>query len=261
MTAVRRTPMVRLLGPIDVLTTAGPVAVGGHSRRVLLGGLALRAGHAVPIDELSEMLWPDGPPQTAGNIIQSYVSHLRHEFGNGLIVLTDHSYMLDLESVDIDALQFEGLARRAYAVDDLEQRLECCRDGLALWRGRPFGELANEEYFELETYRLDSLREAVMELSLDTELQLGRHDLIVGELESAVREHPFNERLWLLLIEALAVGDRRVEALRACGELRRTLGSVGIEMGERVAALERRILDGERLTIEEIDRPGASGSG
>lgn len=251
-------PMVRLLGPIDVLMASGPVTIGGHGRRALVGALALRAGHAVPIDELSEMLWSDGPPATAANVIQSYVSHLRHEFGSRFIVLTDHSYEFDLEEVDIDAVVFEGLARRAYALEDREQGLRCCRDALALWRGRPFGELADDEFFELETYRLDALREAVMELSLDIELHLGRHDLIVGELENAVREHPYNERLWFLLVEALALGERRVEALRACAELRRTLGSVGIEVGERIAGLEQQVLAGEPLTPERIDHPRVS---
>lgn len=250
-------PMVRLLGPIDVLTDQGPVALGGRSRRALVGALAVRAGHAVPIDELEEMLWRDRPPSTADNVVQSYVSHLRHEFGSDVVVLTDHSYELNLGVVDIDALEFEGLARRAYGLDDLDARLRCCRDALSLWRGRPFGEFADDEYFELETYRLDALREAVMELSLETELHLGRHDLIVGELESAVREHPYNERLWSLLILALALGDRRVEALRACAELRRTLGDVGVEMGARLAALERRILEGEPLSPDDLDTDGS----
>jgi DNA-binding SARP family transcriptional activator len=245
-------PMVRLLGPIDVLTDHGPVAVGGRSRRAFVGALAVRAGHAVPIDELEEMLWRDGPPSSAGNVVQSYVSHLRHELGSDVVLLTDHSYELNLDVVDIDALEFEGLARRAYVLDDLDDRLHCCHDALALWRGRPFGEFADDEYFELETYRLDALREAVMELSLETELHLGRHDLIVGELESAVREHPYNERLWSLLIVALARGDRRVEALRACAELRRTLGGVGVEVGARIAALERRILDGDRFDLDDV---------
>lgn len=258
MNVTGHTPMVRLLGPIDVLTASGPAAIGGHGRRALVGALALRAGHAVPIDELSEVLWRDGPPATADNIIQSYVSHLRHEFGSRFIVLTDHSYEFDLEEVAIDAVVFEGLARRAYVLDDREEGLRCCRDALALWRGRPFGDLADDEYFELETYRLEALREAVMELSLDIELHLGRHDLVVGELESAVREHPYNERLWFLLIEALALGERRVEALRACAELRRTLGSVGVEVGERIARLEQQVLAGEMLTPEQIDHPGVS---
>jgi DNA-binding SARP family transcriptional activator len=83
-----------------------------------------------------------------------------------------------------------------------------------------------------------------MEMSLEAELTLGHHDLVVGELESAVREHPYRERLWHLLIAALTQGGRRVEALRACHEFRRALRDVGVDASVELDRLERSILDG-----------------
>ena len=124
----------------------------------------------------------------------------------------------------------------------------CSREALGLWRGRPFGDLADDEGFRLEAYRLDELRLVAMELSLEADLALGRHELVVGELESSVEEYPYRERLWLLLIEALALGDRRVEALRTCARLRDVLADVGIEPGAEVSALEHRILEGESVS-------------
>lgn len=241
--------IVRVLGPIDVVTPSGVVSVGGHGPRALLGALAIRAGHAVPIDFLQDVLWRDAPPATSTNILQSYVSSLRHRFGSDFIVLSDHSYELNATSSDVDALRFESWLHQAdRAADDPTERLRLCSDALKLWRGRPFGELADDDAFSLEAYRLDELRLAAMELSMDAELRLGHHETVVAELEGAVKENPFRERLWYLLIEALAVGERRVEALRACAELRRVLGEVGIDVEWKIAELERRILDGETVT-------------
>ena len=83
-----------------------------------------------------------------------------------------------------------------------------------------------------------------MELALEAELSLGRSDLVVGELEAAVQENPYRERLWYLLIDALASDGRRVEALRACSDLRRILGEVGLEASSQLEILEDRILAG-----------------
>lgn len=238
-------PMVRVLGPIDVQTASGVTPAGGHRQRALLGALVLAAGRAVPVDLLVDVVWGADPPRTAGNTLQSYVSGLRHVLGQHAVVRTDHSYGLDLDVVDIDALEFERLVRAADAArGDPERCWSLCREALGLWRGRPFGDLADTEPFELEGYRLDELRMVAMEMSLGAELGLGRHELVTGELESAVREHPYRERLWHLLIESLAVSGRRVAALRACHDFRAALGEVGVEPGDELSCLERRVLSG-----------------
>jgi len=237
--------MIRVLGPIDVLTSTGPVSPGGGRVRALLGALVVGAGHAVPIDHLREVLWNDDPPESADNTLQSYISHLRQILGADVILLTDHSYELAAEPDQIDALRFESLLSQA--IDARSDPKECKRLGreaLHLWRGRPFGNLADDEHFMLEAYRLDELRLAAMELSLEADLALGHHDLIIGELQVAVEEHPYHERLWHLLIEALAAGGRRVEALRECTRMRETLAEVGVEAGDDLVALEAEILHG-----------------
>lgn len=240
--------LIRVLGPIDLVTTAGPIAVGGRRPRALLGALVIAAGRAVPIAYLRDVVWGERQPKSADNTLQCYVSDLRHLLGHDTIVLTDHSYELRMDAVDIDALRFEELVRKADAAHDRpDERRSMCAEALALWRGRPFGELADDEAFDLEALRLDELRLTAMELSLEADLALGRHELVVGELEALVEEHPFRERFWYLLIEALALGDRRVEALRACARLRRTLAEIGIEVGANVAALEHLILDGTAI--------------
>ena len=241
---MRDEEMIRVLGPIDVMTRTGPVAVGGPKARALLGTLVIGAGHAVSIDHLNEVLWGDDVPDSAANTLQSYVSHLRHVLGSGAIVRSDHSYELKASSGNIDAALFESILTDAIeSTGEPEACATQCRAALRLWRGRPFGDLADDEPFKLETYRLDELRLAAMECSLEADLHLGHHELIIGELESAVEEYPYREHLWYLLIRALAAGDRRVEAMRACGRLRNVLAEVGVEAGEELLDLEQQILD------------------
>ena len=247
-------PMIRVLGPIDVVTPDGVQSVGGHRPRAVLGALVVAAGHAVGIDHLADVVWGETPPASAANTLQSYVSDLRHVLGHDAIRTIDHSYELDLDVVDIDVLDFQRTLRLAdIAEDDPAERWRLCRDALGYWRGRPFGDLSDEPAFTLESYRLDELRMAAVELSLEADLELGHHELVVGELESAVEEAPYRERLWLLLVKALALDDRRVEALRACSRLRRILGEVGLEVGEEIAAIERSILDGAPLGAPDHD--------
>ena len=242
---MHRDEMIRVLGPIDLLTATGPQSVGSHHKRALLAALVIAAGHAVSIDQLRMVLWGDTPPKSADNSIQTYVSRLRHLLGHDTIVRADHTYRLDVSRDQIDAIRFEDLL--ASATDLRSEPVRCqsqCRQALALWRGEAFGELADEEPFRLEVMRLDELRVTTMELALETELALGNHQIAVAELESAVQEHPYRERLWHLLIEALLRDDRRVEALRACQNFRNTLADAGLEPGDQLRSLEGRILRG-----------------
>jgi DNA-binding SARP family transcriptional activator len=244
--------LIRVLGPIDARGPSGSIAVGGKQVRALLGALAIGGGRAVSIDHIHEVLWGDDPPESAENTLQSYISHLRNVLGGEAIVMVDHSYKLATKVVEIDAVVFERLVGEA--ADSRESPERCqdlCRRALVLWRGRPFGDLADDETFRLEAYRLDQLRLVVMELTLEADLMLGHDELVVGELEIAVAEHPYREHLWYLLIGALARTDRRVEAMRACSRLRAQLAEAGLEPSDHLVAMEQDILDGREPSIAQ----------
>ncbi len=238
--------LIRVLGPVDVRTQDGVVSVGGRQPRALLGALVMSVDHAVHTDHLRWVLWGDDEPAGSEATLQSYVSHLRHVLGHHTIVHTDHSYELDASAVDIDVVEFERLLRQAeLARNEPETRWQRSKEALRLWRGRPFGDLADDEAFAIETRRLEELRLVAMELSIEADLALGRHELVIAELEAAVTEHPYREHLWWLLVTALALDGRRVQAVRSCEQLRRTLGEIGIGVGPEIAELERKVLAGE----------------
>lgn len=257
--------VIRVLGPIDLLTTEGERSLGGRSNREVIAALVVAGGRAVSTAQLCDVLWGDSPPRSADNSLQTYVSRLRRVLGHDTIVGTDHSYRLDVTRDQIDALRFEDLIDRACAQrDDPAVCRSLATDALALWRGDPFGDVADVEALRLETYRLDELRLVAMELILESDLALGRHELVAAELESAVEEHPYREHLWHLLIEALIAGDRRIEALQYCHRLRTTLTEAGLAPGDELERLERRIGpigshdDGDRAPSQETSATGTA---
>lgn len=239
---MKRVDMIRVLGPIDLLTADGPRSVGSRNSRRLLAALAISAGRSVSADRLMWALWGDTPPASAENSLQTYVSRLRRRLGNESIDRADHSYRLVVERDQIDAIRFEDLFVQATDVqNDPAGRRELCREALGLWRGDPFGDFVDDEPFRLESLRLGELRVSAMELALECDLALGHHEIVAAELESAVEEYPYRERLWYLLIDALLRDDRRVEALRACRSLRRALATAGLSASDELTRWEEQI--------------------
>jgi tetratricopeptide (TPR) repeat protein len=117
------------------------------------------------------------------------------------------------------------------------------RDALALWRGMPLADFAYDEFAQREIGRLSELRLTALEQRIDAELELGRHEDVIAELESLVAENPLRERLRAELMVALYRAGRQAEALDAYQQLRRALvAELGLEPGEELQRLHKSIL-------------------
>ena len=115
--------LIRVLGPVDLLTTEGVVAVGGPLERKLLAALAVSANHLVTTDQMSQILWPGKAPRTAAATLQTHLSRLRRRLGGGRITGEDHGYRLDITRAELDALVFEDLVSRATGSRQAEESL------------------------------------------------------------------------------------------------------------------------------------------
>ena len=60
------------------------------------------------------------------------------------------------------------------------------REALALWRGPPLDDVADEPFAAAEIRRLEELRLAAVELAIENDLARGRHREVLGELEALV---------------------------------------------------------------------------
>src|SRR4051794_41576513 len=68
-------------------------------------------------------------------------------------------------------------------------------------------------FAQREIARLEEMRLTVLETRVDADLRLGAHDLLIGELETLLAEHPARERLAARLMTSLYRAGRQAEAL------------------------------------------------
>jgi ABC-type transport system substrate-binding protein/DNA-binding SARP family transcriptional activator len=249
----------RILGPLEVSANGRVIEIGGPKLRVLLVILLLRANESVPRDVLVHELWGEQPPDGAQHSLDVYVSRLRKSLDAAadepVVVTWPGAYSLRLGEDQLDALRFENLVgqgRAALAANAPGQAAEKLRTALELWRGQALADLANGHGPRVEAARLEELRLGATEDRIDSELALGCHTEVVGELESLVAVHPLRERLHGQLMIALYRSGRQAEALEAYQAARRTLvEELGLEPGPALRQLESAILRQDA----SLDRP------
>ena len=114
------------------------------------------------------------------------------------------------------------------------------RDALALWRGQPLADLAEEPFAAAEIRRLEELRLRATEMAVDADLEAGRHAEVVGELDALAAEHPLRERVHGQRMLALYRCGRQSEALEAYRDARTSLvDEIGVEPGAESPAAAR----------------------
>jgi DNA-binding SARP family transcriptional activator len=251
----------RILGPLDLVNDAGPIALDAPKHKALLGVLLLHPNQAVSSERLIDELWGERPPATAGKILQTYVSQLRRIVGADTIATRRPGYLLRVEEDALDATQFRRLfadGRRIAASGDNERASVRFREALALWRGPPLADVVFESFARNEVERLEEERlSALMDL-IDSELALGRHEELVHEVEALVREHPLRERLRGQLMLVLYRAGRQADALELYQEGRQLLAQeLGIDPGPQLKELEAKILRQDSSLLAPPQSPAA----
>jgi DNA-binding SARP family transcriptional activator len=236
----------RILGPLEAWDGGREIPLGGRKPRALLALLLLHPNEVVPAGRLIDELWGEDSAERAAAALRVNVSRLRKELPQDVLATRSPGYVVRVEPDAFDLLRFERLVdegrsmlARGFATD-ASGRL---RDALSLWRGPALADFAYESFAQAAIARLEEIRLAAVELRIDADLALGRHDELVGELEALVGEHPLRERLRRALMTALYRSGRQAEALDAYKEARRALvDGLGIEPSAALQELERAIL-------------------
>jgi DNA-binding SARP family transcriptional activator len=242
-----------VLGPLEVTADGRSVRLPAAKHRALLAALLVRADQAVSADILIEALWDAQPPASAAKTLQTYVSQLRRELeptaaaGDWRVLRTaDGGYRLHVDQDMLDARRFERLTeegRRALRAAQPASAAAWLSEGLALWRGPAYGELAVAAFARAEAARLEELRLAALEWRAEAGLALGAHAELIGDLEDLAGREPFREQLWGHLMLALYRSGRQAEALRAYRRIRDNLAEqLGIDPGPGLRRLEEQIL-------------------
>ncbi|MEU0567428.1 BTAD domain-containing putative transcriptional regulator [Nonomuraea sp. NPDC005983] len=229
----------------------GPIVLGSPKQRTVLAALLLNADSTVSDDRLLALIWGEQPPRTAITRLQVYVHELRALLGKDRIRRLGAGYRIRVGEGELDLELFERhrTAARAHAEagrhDDAVLRL---RAAAALWRG-PALAGTSATLIEQEGPGLEDRRVCALEELYESELTLGRHAEVVGELHTAVIEYPLHERLLGQLMLALHRCERRADALAVYRDARqRLVDELGIEPGQALRRLHQQLLADEPVS-------------
>jgi DNA-binding SARP family transcriptional activator len=197
-----------------------------------------------------DCVWGDHPPANANGALQAYVSHLRRRLEpdasarqrERVVARAGPGYVLRLPTDAVDAWAFEAAVESAAGLAPAEA--VCALDGaLRLWRGPAYADYAGEPWAEAEIARLTELRAVARERLLETRLELGEAQLVIGDLEALVTEDPLREERWRLLTLALYRAHRQAAALAALRRARKVLADeLGVDPGPALRSLEAEVL-------------------
>ncbi|WP_037363959.1 AfsR/SARP family transcriptional regulator [Nakamurella lactea] len=244
----------QVLGPLQVHadddpegSDTAPLPIAGRMQETLLALLLADTGRPVSVDVLTEALWPGAPSGTSNGKLHLLVHRLRRSLDDpDRVESSPHGYRLLAGPDEVDAAQFERWADELLTGDPApDHTVTLGRRALGLWRGQPFQDI-DAPALAATTARLQERRIAVLTKVFEAELDVGRHDVVLAELDQVAREHPLDERLQELSMLALYRSGRQAEALAAYRRTRSTLVTeLGVEPGPDLTELHRAVLAGE----------------
>ncbi|MFE1321248.1 BTAD domain-containing putative transcriptional regulator [Kitasatospora phosalacinea] len=241
-----------LLGPLLLRRGRDTVPVESPTLRRLLGLLALTHPAAATRQEITDTLWPSGPPDSQQSLIHTHVSRLRRllapEDPQSGVLRTPTGYRLGLPRHRTDLGRFDDLLARTtdlrHAPDPDTAHRDLTR-ALRHWRGpvladadpalrrHPAAVAANER----------RLRAAL--LHADTALLLHRSEQAVPLLRDLAHTEPLHEGLHARLVLALAASGRQAAALDTYTRLRARLDEeLGVAPGPELDDAHLRVLRG-----------------
>lgn len=245
----------RVLGPITVIGADGvALDIGPLQQRSVLALCLLASPRPVTVARIIDALWDEGPPASAVNTVQAYISKLRRALEPGrsrrgtaaVLVGRSGGYALDIPDGDVDLRRVtahvaEG--RRLLGAGDPGKAAREFRLALSEWRGDALTGFENLAWAREERVALDELRLTVVEEANEADLALGRGSALVPELVRLVAAYPTRERVRRHAAHALYQAGRQADALALLAEGRRLLvDELGLDPDPRTRDLEARIL-------------------
>jgi ABC-type transport system substrate-binding protein/DNA-binding SARP family transcriptional activator/streptogramin lyase len=265
----------QMLGATRVTLNGSAVNLGGPQQRAVLALLLINADSPVPVAHIADALWGERPPPGSATTIQTYVFHLREALepdrprGAPARVLVRElgGYRLITRNAVMDTREFEDLARSGVACvrnGTHEQALRELDAALDLWRGHVLADVSELEAVAPVAARLNELRLTATEARMDALLALGRHSLVVGELDELIAANPLRERLHAQQMLALYRCGRQADALAAYRHLRQVLDEeIGVDPSPPLSELHQAILthdasltDGVTADATPVGAPG-----
>ncbi|MBK7623843.1 MAG: winged helix-turn-helix domain-containing protein [Kineosporiaceae bacterium] len=241
--------MLRVLGPLQVDGPDGAVSVGGPVPRRILCALLVRPREVVPVDSLVDAAWGNAAPPSAERTLISHIARLREALARldaaapVQLERSNGGYRLMVAPQVVDATRFE---QTLFGVSNLPaaDAVPALLEATALWRPpAPFADLQDTTYPAAEAARLVELYGSAIEALAAAQLDAGDPVAAAAGAQARLREDPYRERLWELLILALYRQGRQGDALEAYQSARVELrDGLGVDPGPLLRRLEARVL-------------------
>ena len=224
-------------------------ALRGRQGRVLLAYLVLNRGRPVSRDELIAAIWPDKAPADPAAALRTQLSRLRSALGADAVAGRDavELHLPENTWIDLEAAERSILAADT-ALKAADWKDAWAHSHIALnIAGRPFLAGFDAPWVEDVRRELEELDLRSREVIARAGIGLGGSELAGAErsARALIRQAPFRESGYLLLMRALVASGNTAEALRTYDELRNLLAEeLGSAPGAEIQALHRRLLGG-----------------
>ncbi len=252
-----------LLGTLQVLDQGVVVTPTAPKLRSTLAMLIVNHNRTISRTTLIDEIWPEDPPLTAMETLNTYVYQIRKLLARGpsrrsdLVSTKPGGYELLIDPASLDLSLFENamaVGRREFAAGRLAEASGELRQALALRRGPVLGELEMGPLLDGIANRIEEDILDAIALRIEIDLRMGRHRELIGELCALVAQYPMNEDFHAKLIVAQYRSERRSAALETYQRLREALRQqFGIDPSPRLKRLLQDILsDAPSLHDTEI---------
>jgi DNA-binding SARP family transcriptional activator len=185
----------RDLGPVEVEHAGVVRPVGGSRLEAALALLLIHADHPVGPDALSEAMWGEQGVSRSAGTLDSHVWRLRRLLepdrvrgaAPTVLVREPGGYRLVVGAGAVDSARFAVLAAEAgelLAVGEADRALQRAEEAAGLWRGRPYGAAADQEWARAAVARLEEIRGRLREAHIGALLGVGAVDRALGNWRS-----------------------------------------------------------------------------
>ncbi|MFG1924705.1 BTAD domain-containing putative transcriptional regulator [Cryptosporangium sp. NPDC048952] len=220
----------------------------------MLALLLARAGEQVPLDEMIDALWPDGPPASAAGSLHGYASRLRRALEpdrpirapSRWIERVSRGYRLVATADEVDLLWFRRRVAEAREAASTTAAIPAYVDALEVWHG-PVAAGLDMAVRSHPTFRaLDREYAGVLADAADVALDAGLTRDVLPFLQRQAALEPLDEALQARVIRTLAAEGRRGPALALYRSVRdRLVDELGIEPGPELRSAHEDVLHGE----------------
>lgn len=246
--AVTSSYRLRILGPTRALGPDGAEpALSGGRLRALVAALAAAGGRGVDVGGLVALVWgeDDTPVAERTPALQALVGRARRVLGRDAVVSVPGGYRLAVERDDVDLFRFERLAEEGASAlrgGDAGRAAGLLDEALGLWHGPVLADLPDRDDDPL-VVRAERRHVEARRDRLAADVALGRAASALAPLAALTAEHPLDEPLQALRLNALRAAGRPAEALQAYESVRRLLADrLGTDPGPELQEIHAELL-------------------